>query len=153
MVPPTERPPPCVIAERQERTAGSPLFTHTDSGHLHIRFTARQYAPSRFHLMGDVRLSCPQKQGAASSAPGMDVVLGSLEPLREQQLGGVGGLGDQEVEFLALAPGEVLEDEAGGVLATGRAADADAHPQVVLRTDGAGDRAQAVVAALSPAPL
>src|SRR3954454_5434453 len=63
MVPPTERPPLCVIAERQERTAGSPLFTHTDSGHLHIRFTARQYAPSRFHLKGDVRLSCPRWKG------------------------------------------------------------------------------------------
>src|SRR5919107_120915 len=91
-------------------------------------------------------------RGARSGA-GVDDVLRRLKALREELLGGVGGLGDQEVELLALGRGEVLEHEVGGVLAAGRAADADAHPEVVLRAGGAGDRPQAVVAALAAAAL
>src|SRR5829696_9371303 len=87
------------------------------------------------------------------SGAGVDLVLRSFEALDQERLEGVRGLGDQEVELLALDGGEVLEDEAGGVLPTRRAADADTNPQVVLGAGRAGDRPEAVVPALSPAAL
>ena len=49
--------------------------------------------------------------------------------------------------------GEVAQDEVGRVHPPGRPPDADPHAQVVLGAEGRGDRAQAVVAALSPTPL
>ena len=55
--------------------------------------------------------------------------------------------------LLALGRGEVLQDEVGGVLPAGRAADADAHAQVVLGAERLRDRAQPVVAALAAALL
>ena len=46
-----------------------------------------------------------------------------------------------------------LRTKSAGLLAAGRAADADAHPEVVLRAGRAGDRPQPVVAALAAAAL
>src|SRR3954452_16198342 len=87
------------------------------------------------------------------SAAGVHRVLGRLETAGQQQLGGVGGLDEQEVELLALGGGEVPEHEVGRVLPARRPADADADAEVVLGAAGAGDRAQAVVAALAAAAL
>src|SRR3954454_24187656 len=103
---------------------------------------------------GDVAL-CTRKHvhGPPPSGAGVDLVLRRLEAPGEQQLRGVGGLGDEEGELLALRGREVLEDEVAGVVPAGRAADADAHPEVVLRPGGAGDGPQPVVAALAAAAL
>src|SRR3712207_2256411 len=78
------------------------------------------------------------------SAAGVDLVLGGLQAAGEQQLRGVGGLDQQEVQLLALGRREVPEDEVGGVLAARRAADAHAHAQVVPGAQGPRDRPGAV---------
>src|SRR3954462_10608400 len=83
----------------------------------------------------------------------MDLVLRGLEATGEQQLRGVGGLGDEEGQFLALGGGEVLEHEVRRVLPAGRAADPDADAEVVLGAGRPRDRPQAVVAALAAAAL
>src|SRR4051794_16609017 len=90
---------------------------------------------------------------ASPSGTRMDFVLSRLETTGEQQPGGVRGLGDEEGQLLALGGGEVLEHEVRRVLAAGRAADADADPEVVLGAGRPGDRPQAVVAALAAAAL
>src|SRR3954464_8550261 len=87
------------------------------------------------------------------SGPGVHLVLRRLEPTVEQERGGVGGLGDEEGQLLALGRGEVLEHEVGRVLPAGWTADADADPQVVLAPGRAADRAQPVVPALAATAL
>src|SRR3954451_174199 len=87
------------------------------------------------------------------SRAGVDFVLRGLEPPGEQQLGGVGGLGDEEGQLLALGAGEVLEHEVRRVLPARWTADADPDPQVVLGAGRARDRPQAVVATLAAAAL
>src|SRR3954451_6696490 len=100
------------------------------------------------------RVRSPEGEGGPGpSGTGVDLVLRRVETAGQQQLGGVGRLGDEERQFLALGRGEVLEHEVGRVLPAGRAADADAHPQVVLGPGRSRDRPQAVVPTLATAAL
>ena len=55
--------------------------------------------------------------GSAPQVRGWTSFWAASRPRAEERLGGVGGLGDQQVELLALGRREVLEDEVGGVLA------------------------------------
>src|SRR3954451_6948376 len=100
------------------------------------------------------RVRSPEGEGGPGpSGTGVDLVLRRVETAGQQQLGGVGRLGDEERQFLALGRGEVLEHEVGRVLPAGRAGGADAHPQVVLVPGRSRDRPQAVVPTLATAAL
>src|SRR4051794_3538445 len=83
----------------------------------------------------------------------MDHVLRGFQPALEQQLGGVGGLHQDQPQFLALGGGEVLEDEVRRVLPARGPADADPHAEVVAGAHRAADRPQPVVAALPASAL
>src|ERR1700712_127324 len=128
---------------------------------------------------GWLRIACigsPRRRGHRATSPGplpgesagptaranrrpgrwlrlVDAVLRRLQALGEQGLDGVGGELQGHVQLAALGRGPPLEDVVGGVLASGGPADAEPHPQVVLRPERLRDRAQPVVPALAAAAL
>ena len=59
----------------------------------------------------------------------MEPVLGGLEAVGQEGLGGVGCEVDGELQLLLLRTREALEHEVGGVLATGGTADAEADAE------------------------
>src|SRR6478735_7089537 len=83
----------------------------------------------------------------------VETLLSGSQPEVDDGLDGVGCVAEQERQLLALGLAEVTQDEVGGVLATRRAADAEADSEVVLRAHRLADRAQTVVASLAAAAL
>jgi hypothetical protein len=83
----------------------------------------------------------------------VDFLLGFQQAVPDQELDGVGGVVEQERQFLLLDGAEVLEHEVGRVLPTGWPSHADPDTVVVLGAEGLADVAETVVPALSPAEL
>src|SRR5690606_20586561 len=75
----------------------------------------------------------------------MPALLRGEQALTHQILGGGGGIREQRRKLFAFGLGEGREHEIGGVLATGRASDADAHAREVGGAERGLDVAQAVV--------
>ena len=90
---------------------------------------------------------------SAAGRGGVEALLGVQQTLRDEHLDRVGRVTEEERQLLALRRREVLEDEVGRVLPSGRPTDADPHPQVVTGAERLRDRAQPVVAALTPTQL
>ena len=80
-------------------------------------------------------------------------VLGALEPLVQEELDGVGGVGHEQGQLGPLGRGPRLEHEVGRVHPSRRPADADADPVEVLGAERGADRPQPVVAVVAAAAL
>ena len=85
--------------------------------------------------------------------PGVDAVLGRLQPQFDEQLGGVGGLLAERGNLGAFGGGEVLQHECRRILAPRRSADPDPYPLKVLGAQRGCNRAQPVVTTLAAADL
>ena len=83
----------------------------------------------------------------------MEPQLGGGEPLAGDLFDGVRGIRYQVGKGLLLVAREVFEHEIRCRLASGRAADSDAHAHEIGARDGSGDVANAVVAPVAPARL
>jgi hypothetical protein len=66
----------------------------------------------------------------------MQLILGGGQALGEQLLDGVGAAVHQQVQLAALPEGEVAQHEVGRIHPARRAADTEAHPQVVPAAQG-----------------
>ena len=97
-----------------------------------------------------VTLAVPE---GAERLPGVDPVLGRLQPEFDEQLGGVGGLLAQRGNLGAFGGSEVLQHECRRILAPRRSTDADPHPLKVLGAQRGYNRAQPVVTTLAAADL
>ena len=91
--------------------------------------------------------------GREELAPGVHGVLGGLQPLRDQQFGGVGGLLAERRTSGRSAAVKFSSTNDAPILAAGRAADADAHPLKVVGAQRRRHRPQAVVAGHAAAEL
>src|SRR4051794_12301619 len=122
--------------------------------HIHRESSNRQCERGRLHPMeahGITRFTGTTANDR--SAAGMHLVLRGRQALDQERLRRVRGLGDEQLELLALHGGEVLEHVVGRVLPAGGAPDADAHTEVVTGAGGPRDRAQPVVPTLATPAL